>query len=142
MKNNYAALVFSAVFTLLSCGESLTDSRYAVELPELPPAWRALLGSPYWRVEWINSEGKKEAATVRDAGLEVSLLPTLASAVSAMPFWPDKGIKPGIFKPAGAIFPFDVSGKNIVLSWQGGVDANLFWEFVNAVGEARQESVL
>ena len=141
MKNYFCALVFCAVFILYGCGESLLDSRYAVELPELPPSWKAMLGSPYWRVEWLNVSGQKESATVRrNRGVEISLPPTWVSAVSAVPFWPDRGIGPGIFRPAGAIFPFDVSGKNLVLSWQGGVDANLYWEFVRVSSEAGQES--
>jgi hypothetical protein len=50
----------------------------------------------------------------------------------ALPFWPEKGIRPGVFKPAGAIFPFDVSSKTVTLSWRGGVDAVLFWELASA----------
>jgi hypothetical protein len=56
----------------------------------------------------------------------------MASAVSALPFWQDKGIGPGTFRPAGAIFPFDASENRLVLSWKGGVDANLFWELAQA----------
>jgi hypothetical protein len=73
--------------------------------------------------------------------VEISLPATWVSAVSAAPFWPDRGLRPGIFRPAGAIFPFDVSGKSLILSWQGGVDANLYWELIAAYGEAGQESV-
>ena len=69
----------------------------------------------------------------------ISLPQTWTSAVSAWPFWPDKGLVPGIFMPAGAIFPFDASGKSLRLSWQGGVDANLFWEFAQASDKAGQE---
>jgi hypothetical protein len=73
--------------------------------------------------------------------MEISLPPTLVSAVSALPFWPDRGIVPGIFKPAGAIFPFDASGRSLVLSWQGGVDANLFGERAQAYQGTEEESV-
>ena len=131
-----------AGFVLHGCGESLADSRYILEMPGLPPAWEVLLGSPYWRVEWLNSEGRAETAIVRgNGGAAVSLPATWVSAVSAAPFWPDRGLGPGIFRPAGAIFPFDVSGKSLVLSWQGGVDANLYWELAAACGEAGQNSV-
>jgi hypothetical protein len=109
-------------------------------MPGLPPAWEALLGSPSWRVEWLNGEGRRETATVRgNGGVEVSLPPTWVNPVSAAPFWPDRGIGPGIFRPAGAIFPFDVSGKSLILSWQGGVDANLYWEFAAIANEAGRE---
>jgi len=148
MKRYFWALVLGAGFFLHGCGEDLLDSRYTLELPELPPAWEAMLGSPYWRVEWLNAGGRKESATVRGNGkVEISLPPTWVSAVSAAPFWPDRGLGPGIFRPAGAIFPFDASGKKLALSWQGGVDANLYWEFVKACseaaayGEAGKESV-
>jgi len=137
MKRFYLALVLCAVFILYGCGESLLDSRYALELPELPSDWEAMLGSPYWRIEWLNDEGQKESLTVKvKRGVEISLPPTWVSAVSALPFWPDRGIGPGIFRPAGAIFPYDVSGKSLVLSWQGGVEANLYWEFVKAYAYA------
>jgi len=57
---------------------------------------------------------------------------TMATPVLALPFWPEKGIAPGIFRPAGAIFPFDVSGNRLILSWQGGVDAIFFMELARA----------
>jgi hypothetical protein len=68
----------------------------------------------------------------------ISLPQTWASAVSAFPFWPEKGIGPGIFKPAGAIFPYDASGDSLILSWQGGVDAVLYWELARAYGGTGQ----
>ena len=138
MKSSFLTFILGVGLFLHGCGGgSLADSRYILELPELPPAWKALLGDPYWQVEWLNGEGRKETATVRgNGGVEISLPPTWVSPVSAAPFWPDRGLAPGIFKPAGAIFPFDVSGKSLALSWQGGVDANLYWEFIAVCGEA------
>jgi len=142
MKNTFLTFILCAGFVLHGCGGSLVDSRYVLEMPELPPTWGAILGEPYWQVEWLNEEGRKRTATVRgNGGMVISLPPTWASAVSAAPFWPDRGIGPGIFRPAGAIFPFDVSGKTLVLSWQGGVDANLYWELAAAYDEAGQESI-
>jgi hypothetical protein len=112
-------------------------------MPQIPQSWETLLGSPHWQVEWLNSEGRTEAMTLRgNENAEISLPQTLASAVCAMPFWPDKGLVPGIFRPAGAIFPFDAAEKSLVLSWQGGVDANLFGELVKAAAaDAKEESV-
>ncbi|MDR0291065.1 MAG: hypothetical protein LBI06_09035 [Treponema sp.] len=137
MKTYFLVFVFCACFFLHGCGESLPASRfagaYAMEFPELPPAWESMLGSPCWRVQWLNDKGRMETLTVREnTHVEVSLPPTFASAVFALPFWPDRGLMPGIFRPAGAIFPFDASGKTLVLSWQGGVDAHLFWELARA----------
>jgi hypothetical protein len=142
MKSRFLTFVVCAGFVLHGCGESLVDSRYILRMPELPPAWKALLGDPYWRVEWLNSDGRKETAAIRGNGRAALALPsTWVSPVSAAPFWPDRGLGPGVFRSAGAIFPFDVSGENLVLSWQGGVDANLYWELLKACDGAGQGSV-
>jgi len=133
--------IWCAGLVLHGCGGSLVDSRYTVRMPELPAAWEALLGSPLWRVEWLDSEGRTEAATVRGGDVAISLPATWVSPVIATPFWPDRGLEPGIFRPAGAIFPYDVSGKNLALSWQGGVDAHLYRELALAYGAAGQDSV-
>jgi hypothetical protein len=139
MKGYFILLILCMGCFLHNCG--LTDwdkrpERYDLELPVLPPVWKALLGRPSWQIEWVNAEGKREMMNIREnVRADIAIPLTYASAVSAAPFWPDKGIGPGIFKPAGAIFPFDASGKSLVLSWKGGVDANLFWELVQAYSE-------
>jgi hypothetical protein len=136
VKTHLLAIVAIAGFFLFGCGESFLDSRYKLDLPEIPAAWESLLGRPQWQIEWINVNGHKESKIFPENGrIEIDLPPTLASAVSAYPCWPNMNINPGIFKPAGAIFPFDVSGKSIVLSWRGGVDAALYWEFLKVAGE-------
>ena len=141
MKTYFLALFFCVGFFLNSCGDTLTDSGFSPELPVLPKAWEELLGSPSWRIEWVNENGRKETMTVRGgAGRSVSLPQTWASAVLAHPFWPEKGIGPGIFRPAGAIFPYDARGRSLILSWQGGVDAVLYWELARAYGGAEQEA--
>lgn len=137
MKTFFSTVILCAVFFLCGCGVFFADSGYVPRLPELPPAWENLLGSPRWQVDWLNSEGQKETVTIQDGhSMEIFLPQTWATPISAAPFWPEKGIGPGIFKPAGAIFPFDVSGKNLVLSWQGGVDAVFFRELAEAAGFA------
>jgi len=114
-----------------------SDPAYAVELPSLPRAWTETLGEPRWRVEWFDGEGRKRSAELPGKSrLEISLPGTMATAVLALPFWPEKGIAPGVFRPAGAIFPFDVSGKRLTLSWRGGVDAAFFAELARAAREA------
>ena len=113
------------------------DSRRALELPELPGAWEAALGPPSWRIEWFDGEGLRQAAVLPEAGgLEISMPGTMSSPVLALPFWPEKGIPHGVFRPAGAIFPFDAPGGRLALSWRGGVDATLFIELARAAGEA------
>ncbi|MCL2042806.1 MAG: hypothetical protein FWG89_01565 [Treponema sp.] len=142
MKTFYFILIFCAALLAHNCGEAPVDSRYYLVLPELPDSWETVLGSPHWQLEWISDSGNKETRIVQgDArSLEVTLPQTWASPVVAMPFWPEKSINTGLFKPAGAIFPHDVSGKTLVLSWQGGVDASLFWEFAAAYGRTGQVS--
>jgi hypothetical protein len=136
MKGYFLLLVLCLGFSLHNCG--LTDwdkrpERYDLELPVLPSAWKSLLGSPYWHIEWVNTEGQRKTMDIREnTRVDIAIPLTFANAVTAMPFWPDKGLVPGIFRPAGAIFPFDASGKSLVLSWKGGVDANLFWELARA----------
>jgi hypothetical protein len=140
MKTYFLAVVSCAGLFLNSCGEALTNSGFALELPVLPQAWENILGSPCWRIEWVNEDGWKETMTVQGKGEYNIVLPqTWASAVSAFPFWPEKGLGPGIFKPAGAVFPYDASGENLVLSWQGGVDAVLYWEMARVCGGTGQE---
>jgi hypothetical protein len=128
--NRFLSLIAAFIGLFFAdCGESPMDPRYSLELPALPQAWETILGSPHWRIEWQNSGGVKETATLSGSGLvEITLPQIRASAVYAMPYWPEKGLSPGVFKPAGAIFPFDVYGKKITLSWQGGIDACMFRE--------------
>jgi hypothetical protein len=135
MKWSFFAIVSGLALALYGCGGPVSGSRYMLKLPELPSAWEELLGNPHWQLEWINDSGRKEKAAVRK-GIEISLFPTQANAVFAAPYWPEKGIAPGVFKPAGAIFPFDTDGKSLILSWQGGVDAVLFRELAIACQES------
>lgn len=128
MKNLWFAPVLIPVLLVSGCGRALTDSVYVLKLPEPPPAWTELLGSPRWRVDWINPEGVKESR-ITGGNIEIEIPQTWTSPVSAWPFWPDKGIAPGIFRPAGAMFPFDAGGAELCLSWRGGVDAFVYWEF-------------
>jgi hypothetical protein len=140
MKIHSLAIVATIGFFLFGCGKSLVDSRYKLDLPEIPESWETLLGKPHWRIEWVNVEGRKETQILsNDENVEIDLLPTWANAVSAYPFWPEIDITPGIFRPAGAIFPFDVSGKTLVLSWKGGVDAALYWELAASAEDNASE---
>ena len=144
MKTGFLFVFFSAVLFLHGCGESsLADSRLTLKLPQIPESWRTLIGDPYWQIEWINDRGQKQTTTMQgNNSLEIAVPQTWTSAVSAMPFWPEKGIRAGVFKPAGAIFPFDASGRTLYLSWQGGVDANLFRELALHYSGAKEEEDL
>jgi len=130
--------IFAGIF-MSGCPENPVNERYFLQFPDLPPAWEDMLGNPCWLTEWINADGLKESKIIKNGNPEISLFRTSANAVSAMPYWPEKGLSPGVFRPAGAIFPFDVSGRTCVLSWQGGVDAVLYREL--AIAFEGQDSV-
>jgi hypothetical protein len=141
LKKSCFALVAALAF-FSGCKADLLDTRYTLELPALPPAWEELFGIPCWRIEWLNPGGEAETLMWKGTGEsartpEISLPQTRAAAVSALPFFPDRGIQAGLLRPAGAVFPFDVpadvsTGKSSLpvlrLSWQGGVDAVLYRE--------------
>lgn len=99
-------------------------------VPALPAEWLELLGDPHWEVEWIDDTGMLReielASSSRLGNQKIFLYPVTSTPVCARPFWPEKKIMPGVFYPAGAIFPFDAASGAIRLSWQGGVDANFF----------------
>jgi hypothetical protein len=110
---------------------------YTLSLPAIPPTWTALLGTPAWRIEWLNPAGGKELMMVRDGEKPRIAVPeTWTGPVTAWPHWPARGIEPGVFKPAGALCPFDVSGGSLTLSWRGGVDTVLYWELAAAADPA------
>lgn len=124
----FLAAVFP-VFALNACGSGLCASAYQVELPSLPSAWSSLLGSPRWRLEWISPDVRGETLEVDgNEGTAIRILEEWTTPVIAYPFWPLKGIPPGLMRPAGALFPFDTAGDRIRLHWRGGVDAILYRE--------------
>jgi hypothetical protein len=90
----------------------------------------------------VNQDGREETCFARTVeSVEISLPATWVSAVLAWPFWPEKGIEPGLFKPAGGLFPHDVAGDSLSLSWKGGVDAVLYMELQKAsAGEPGSKS--
>ena len=66
------------------------------------------------------------------AGARIQILETWATPVRAYPFWDNA--PPETMKSAGGIFPFDVAGDRLYLSWQGGVEAALYRELAGAGG--------
>ena len=139
MKVHFFVVFLGTALFLHGCGDSLTDSRYTLRLPPLPEAWETTLGRAHWRIEWLDEGGRQQRAVIQGGGAEISLGATWVSPVSAMPFWPERGIQAGVFRPAGAIFPYDAAGDTLYLSWQGGVDANLYWEMAVISGGAGEE---
>ena len=80
-------------------------------------------------MEWLDSGGQIQTANIAPQSKTVINLPvTWVNPVTALPFWPERNIPPGLFKPAGALFPFDVSDQRINLSWEAGPDTVFYWE--------------
>jgi len=139
-------LLLSALLSLLAGCEDVQQIRssYKPVLPALPDGWSDVLGEAHWRVEWVGEEGTWHGWEGKQ-GAEVPslyLIQTWTTPVLAWPFWPELGLNSGIMRPCGALFPWDTYGKDLVLSWEGGVDA-VFWKELAAVkrqnGSAKAE---
>jgi hypothetical protein len=109
------------------------------ETPEFPPLWKEIFGAPRWRLEWIGPEGRSEVREIADGEItEITVIPEWPSPVLARPLVPGRGIKGSELKPAGGIFPFDIVGGRLRLTWQGGVDASFYRELAEAFSQAHQ----
>jgi len=127
----FLALQFAVSLLTVSCRD-INPSGYLLELPKTPEIWVSLLGEPCWRIEWISPESKMQTAFIPPNGSqEIDIPSTWANPVTAWPYWPDFNLIPGFFKPAGAIFPFDVKDGNLCLSWEAGPDSIFYWELLN-----------
>ena len=132
---NYSIYKLTVIVTALQltcCGDLLT-SRYTLEFPRAPEAWVSLLGEPHWRVEWLDSAGRRQSADISPGGgLQIELPATWINPVTARPYWPGLNLFAGFFMPAGALFPFDVSGSRLCLSWEAGPDTVFYLELAQA----------
>jgi hypothetical protein len=136
----FKTVFITALFFSASCDEdSVIQQSYRLKLPPLPDAWLEILGEAAWHIEWVGEDGVIRSVEKLPGGRlpSANIMQNWTTPVSAWPYWPEKGIKHGIMKPAGAIFPLDVSGSSIELSWNGGVDAVFFWELAALDNEKR-----
>ena len=138
---------------IAACDDGPIRASYRPLLPEMPRHWEEIMGGPHgaphgephWRLEWLDSDGvwqERDLAPGRNAP-ELSPMQEWSSPVLAWPYWPSRNLLPGMMKPAGAIFPWDVSGDKLRLSWRGGVEA-VFWKELAAAeknSEAAQNRV-
>ncbi|MDR0324284.1 MAG: hypothetical protein LBI12_07545 [Treponema sp.] len=121
-------LFFVLLLLLTGCKDRLIFG-LSLEFPEVPEPWVKLLGEPHWRLEWLSLDGKKQSKVIfpgESAEIEVPAIWT--NPVSAFPYWPDYNLIPGYFKPAGALFPFDIAREKLLLSWKAGPDTIFYWE--------------
>jgi hypothetical protein len=126
----------------LVCCAGVAPSVYDVVLPELPEAWVSLLGAPCWRLEWLDKDGSRRIADILPGkSMEVEIPVTWANPVTAWPYWPDKNLPAGIFKPACALFPFDADGGRLFLSWKAGLDVVFYRELALAGGQDASKKI-
>jgi hypothetical protein len=125
-------LISVCSLSFICCGDFL-NSKFIPELPQPPETWVLLLDEPNWRVEWLDPNGQKRKADIPPGkSLEIELPNTWINPVAAWPYWPVYNLAPGVFKPAGALFPFDVTGERLHLSWKAGPDTVFYWELAFA----------
>jgi hypothetical protein len=131
--------IFAMLNLFVSCGEPVLRQSYRVKLPAEPDAWREVLGEAHWRIEWYDGGGATRSAEIVPGGADcyARIMQEWTTPIIAWPYWPEKGIKPGVMMPAGALFPLDVSGGSINLSWNGGIDAAFFRELAALADEKR-----
>ncbi|MDR0486750.1 MAG: hypothetical protein LBG91_00735 [Treponema sp.] len=130
-------LIRSAAIVLcfVCCGNNF-PSQYTLELPQTPEIWLSLMGEPNWRLEWLNQDGQKQTVDILPGeSIGIELPTTWTNPVTAWPYWPGTNIIPGLFKPAGALFPFDVRGERLCLNWKAGPDAVFYRELALANNE-------
>jgi hypothetical protein len=132
--------VFLVFFLALgSCGKAAIRDEYALDFPPLPAAWQEALGGAHWRLIWTDDQGAPQ--TLETGGEAVlSVVAEWASPVLAFPYWPGRGVLPGEMRPAGAIFPFDVRGGRLQLSWRAGAEAWFYRELAAARNAALAEA--
>ena len=127
--NCFIALIAGMLVLLFSCKDGPIRTGYKPVLPRLPPDWEELLGEPNWRLEWISEDGiwKEHEARPGSKMPELSLIQEWTTPVLAWPYWPELHLPKGVMRPSGALFPWDVSGAKLYLTWKGAIDA-VFWK--------------
>ena len=128
----YKLAVIALALQLTCCGDRF-PSRFTLEFPRAPEPWVSMLGEPCWRVEWLDPGGRRQTADILPgSSLEVELPTEWINPVTARPYWPSLNLFAGLFMPAGALFPFDVDGSRLCLSWEAGIDTVFYWELAQA----------
>ena len=134
MKINIKKLVVVVLALQLACCGDRFSSWYTLEFPQAPEPWVSLLGEPHWRVEWLAPGGFRQIADVLPGeGLNIEIPVEWTNPVTARPYWPGLNLFEGVFMPAGALFPFDINGNSLCLSWEAGPDTVFYWELAQAV---------
>lgn len=150
MKTTVSVLMV-ALGLLWACAGPRSSLSVSLSFPSLPPAWVAVFPPVQWRIEWVDSEGILRSETLENSQKTLDLAADRSSPVLAYPFWPSMRIPPGLVKPCGAIFPFDLEnispdsplglGKKeegiLRLSWIGGVAGYFFKALAASEGDRK-----
>ena len=123
------------ILLIVSCEGSPLPESYRVQFPAAPALWTEVLGENQWRLGYYDSQGLFRQAEITGnspAGVTISILKEWPNAILAWPYWSENGLEAGFFCPAGAIYPFDITGNTIALSWEAGVEAFFFREMDKA----------
>jgi hypothetical protein len=131
MKAINGLLFFVLVLVLGACDTAAIKGEYALDFPALPAAWQEMLGNARWRLIWTDDQGTAQVMET-EGEASIAVVSEWASPVLAFPYWPGRGILPGEMRPAGAIFPFDVRGDRLQLSWKAGPEAWFYRELAAA----------
>jgi hypothetical protein len=135
--------------SLLTCSGPRSALSVSLAFPPIPPAWVAVFPPVQWRLEWVDPQGLLRVETLQDPRVTLDLEGDRSSPVLAYPFWPSVNVPPGLVKPCGAIFPFDLQnipqdtllglgekGEVILqLSWLGGVTGYFFKALAASEGD-------
>jgi len=129
MKARSVVLVVTVFALLAGCENGPISSSFRLILPELPGHWKEILGQPHWRLEWVGKEGtwQEWEGSPGQRPPDLSPVQEWTTAILAWPFWPARDLLPGMMRPAGGLFPWDVHGETLTLGWEGGVMA-VFWK--------------
>lgn len=128
-------IVLSNVF--LSCSLVLETFEVKISFPELPPAWMETLGQPEWSLVWFDAGGNLQTKSHLSSPISIEIAPYRSSPVLAYPSWPHFPLATGLFKPAGAIYPFAYDDDSLTLSWRGGIASYYFIALARFGGDSR-----
>jgi hypothetical protein len=130
---------FLFFLALGACDGGAIRGEYVLDFPALPAAWQEMLGNAHWRLIWTDDQGVTQTMET-DGEAAISVVSEWATAALAFPYWPGRGVLPGEMRPAGAIFPFDVQGDRLQLSWRAGAEAWFYRELAAARNAALAEA--
>ena len=127
-------LVGVASFCLIfSCAQAMEYETLRLRFPDLGQELTDVLGDPHWVLSIRESDGL--AGPGFDADSSFALFhPGQTASVLAYPTWPEHAIREGIFRPAGAVYPFGVRSGELALNWKGGVAAYFHGELARIDG--------